>query len=142
MMLGVFSFKSIISNYMNYRIVIVDDAPFVREVIGHLLKNTEFDIVGEASDGEEALRVALDTKPDLIIMDIVMPIKSGIQAAREIIEQLPNTRIVACSTESSEAVVAMAIEAGCCDYVVKPFERESFLSILRSAMKKQKEESL
>jgi two-component system chemotaxis response regulator CheY len=119
---------------MNYRVVIVDDAPFVREVLAHILRPTEFQVVDEASDGEEAVTKVLEAKPDLVIMDIVMPKKSGIQATLEIREQNQNIKIVACSTEGSEAIVARAIEAGCCDFIVKPFEAAALIKTLRSAV--------
>lgn len=121
---------------MNYRVVIVDDAPFVREVFAHILKSTEFQIVDEASDGEEAVTKVLESKPDVVIMDIVMPKKSGLQATVEILEKQPNIKIVACSTEGSEAIIARAIEAGCCDFVLKPFEASKLIQTLRSAVKK------
>ncbi len=124
---------------MNYRVVIVDDAPFVREVFVHILKNTEFQVVDEASDGEEAVIKILEAEPDLVIMDIVMPKKSGIQATIEILKHNPNIKIIACSTEGSEAVIARAIDAGCCDYVVKPFEAAQILKTLRSAVIKNME---
>src|SRR5688572_2082040 len=124
---------------MNYRVVIVDDAPFVREVLAHILKATEFQVVDEASDGAEAVTKVLEAKPDLVIMDIVMPQKSGIQATIEILAQNPNIKIVACSTEGSETIVARAIEAGCCDFVVKPFEASHLIKVLRSAVQKKME---
>ncbi len=124
---------------MNYRVVIVDDAPFVREVLTHILKPTEFQVVDEASDGAEAVTKILEANPHLVIMDIVMPQKSGIQATIEILAQNPNIKIVACSTEGSETIVAKAIEAGCCDFVVKPFEVAKLLKTLRSAVQKSVE---
>ena len=124
---------------MNYRVVIVDDAPFVREVLAHILKPTEFQVVDEASDGVEAVLKVLEAKPDLVIMDIVMPQKSGIQATVEILEQNPSIKIVACSTEGSETIIARAIDAGCCDFVVKPFEASHLLKTLRSAVQKKME---
>ena len=124
---------------MNYRVVIVDDAPFVREVFAHILKSTEFQIVDEASDGEEGVIKVLESNPDIVIMDIVMPKKSGIQATQEILAQNANIKIIACSTEGSETIIARAIEAGCCDYIVKPFESALLLKALRSAVQKNME---
>lgn len=115
---------------MAVKLVIVDDAPFIREVIRHALTDENVQIVGEARDGVEAVEVVLRTRPDLVFMDLVMPRMSGIEAAREISEQLPETRIVACSTLDQEAMVMKALEAGCSHYIVKPFKKEDLLRAL------------
>lgn len=121
---------------MGYRVMIVDDAPFVREVLGQILRTHKFEVVGEAADGEEAVQMASELKPELIIMDIVMPKKSGIQATQEILSLHPSVKIVACSTEGSENIVTKAIEAGCCDFIVKPFEQAQLINTLNKAMQK------
>ncbi|MEQ1876948.1 MAG: response regulator [Bdellovibrionia bacterium] len=115
---------------MAVRILVADDAAFIREVLNQIIAKAGFKLVGEATDGVEAVEIALREKPDVIIMDIVMPNKSGIQAAGEILEKLPETKIIACTTEGQESMVFKALEAGCCDYVTKPFKVEQMIQII------------
>ncbi len=118
------------------RLLIVDDAPFIREVIKHQLQDTDVFVVGEAADGEEAVLRARDLQPDIILMDLVMPNCNGLDATRRIHQDFPETRILACSTEASEEMVFEAMEAGCCDFIAKPFTSEQLLFALRGLMRR------
>ncbi len=120
---------------MGIKLLLADDAPFIREVIANILKGSEFEIIGEAGDGVEALELASQRHPDVILMDIVMPKMSGIEASVEILKKLPHVKIIACSTIEQETMVMRALEAGCCGYVVKPFKADEILKALRSATK-------
>jgi two-component system chemotaxis response regulator CheY len=115
---------------MSTRVLIVDDAPFIREVLLQLLTHNDFEVVGEAVDGNEAVTLALALKPDLILMDIVMPAKSGIEATIEILAQWPEAVILAFSTENSEHMVMKAMEAGCRDFIAKPFNASELIQQL------------
>jgi two-component system chemotaxis response regulator CheY len=118
---------------MAIKLVIVDDAPFIREVLHHIFANTEVEVVGEARDGQEAVETCLRLRPQVVLMDIVMPKKSGIEAATEILKELPETRVVACSTVDQNSMVLRALDAGCCNYVTKPFKAEDVLKAVRNA---------
>jgi CheY-like chemotaxis protein len=118
------------------RLLLVDDAPFIREVIKHLLQNSSVTVVGEACDGQEAIEMAADLKPDVILMDLAMPRCSGIEATRRILEDMPDVRILACSTEATEDIIFAALEAGCVDFIAKPFSSEELLSALRVPLRK------
>lgn len=118
---------------MGIRLVIVDDAPFIREVLRHTFQNTEIEVVGEAVDGEEAIEVVTRLRPSVVLMDIVMPKKSGIEATIEIIKKMPDIKIVACSTVDQNSMIMRALEAGCCNYVTKPFRAEDVINAVRSA---------
>jgi len=118
---------------MGLKLVIVDDAPFIREAIRSLIEKTEIQLVGEAADGEEAVRVVARLKPDVVLMDMVLPKKNGIDATKEILEKNPNIKIVACSTEGQEGLLMRAIDAGCCNFVSKPFKAEELLKVIRKA---------
>lgn len=122
---------------MSQKILIVDDAAFVREVLTQILQKHGFEVIGEAQNGAEAVEMASSKKPDLILMDIVMPVKSGIQAAEEILKASPNLPIIACSTEGGEAMVSKAIGAGCVDFVVKPFQIDNLISTIKAVLKKK-----
>jgi two-component system, chemotaxis family, chemotaxis protein CheY len=121
---------------MGLRILVADDAAFIREVLIQIISKGGFQLVGEATDGAEAVEMALREKPDVIIMDIVMPVKSGIQATQEILEILPETRIIACTTEGQESMVFKALEAGCCDYITKPFKVQQMINVIRGTQVK------
>lgn len=128
--------EQVYNGKMSVRILVADDAAFIREVLTQIIAKAGFELVGEASDGAEAIEIALREKPDVIIMDIVMPNKSGIQATQEILEKLPRTRIIACTTEGQESMVFKALEAGCCDYVTKPFKVQQIIDLIRNSAAK------
>ncbi len=118
---------------MGIKLVIVDDAPFIREVLRHIFEMTEIEVIGEAQDGTEAVALARRLRPQIVLMDIVMPKMSGIEAAGEILKEFPGTKIIACSTLDQNNMVMRALEAGCCNYITKPFKSEEVLAAVRSA---------
>lgn len=124
---------------MLQRVLIVDDAAFVREVLTQILQKHGFEVCGEAQNGMEAVEMATSKNPDLILMDIVMPVKSGIQATEEILKTYPDMPIIACSTEGGEVMVARAIGAGCVDFVVKPFQIENLIATIKKVLSKKRE---
>lgn len=127
---------------MSIKLVIVDDAPFIRESIRHLLSGSDFLCVGEASSGIEAIKIITQTRPDVVLMDLVLPEKNGIDVTREVMSVLPNLKIVACSTEGQKEMTIKALEAGCCQFVVKPFTKEKLITALKYAVNSEKEAEL
>lgn len=115
------------------RLLVVDDAPFVREIVRHSLRATQVEIVGEAEDGKEAVALAAQLKPDVILMDIVLPLQNGIEAAKEILSQNPKQKIVAFSTNDTESIILKTLEAGCVSFLPKPFQREELLAAVEQA---------
>ena len=120
---------------MGIKLVIVDDAPFILEVVRHIAKKTDIEIVGEAKTGVEAIEVVLGSSPDVVLMDIVMPEMSGIEATKEILLKNPNLKIIACSTLDNEVMIMKAIDAGCWDYIVKPFNQEQLIHKITATVK-------
>lgn len=119
---------------MTKRVLIVDDAVFMRNMIRDIFSSGGFDVVGEAANGLEAVEKYRELKPDLITMDIVMPFKSGIEATREIVAGDPRAIVVMCSALGQESLVMEAIEAGATDFIVKPFKEDEVLAIVRKVL--------
>lgn len=119
---------------MAKRVLIVDDAVFMRNMIRDIFTGGGFEVVGEAANGLEAVEKYREFKPDLITMDIVMPFKSGIEATREIVAQDANAVVVMCSALGQESLVMEAIEAGATDFIVKPFKEDEVLAIVRKVL--------
>ena len=124
---------------MTIEILIADDAPFIREIVKQVFKDTDVKIIGEAADGEEIVKLATAKKPHVILMDLVMPKKSGIEATKEIKVLSPETKVIAFSTIDQNSMVLKALEAGCCDYVTKPFKSEDLVRSVYAAVKKANE---
>lgn len=121
---------------MGIKLVIIDDAPFIREAVRVIADKAGIEFVGEASDGVEAVDLVLKKQPDVVLMDMVLPKKNGIEAAKEILAARPETKIVACSTEGQEAMLVRAIDAGCVNFVSKPFKSEDLVKALKEAAAK------
>ena len=119
---------------MNKRVLIVDDAVFMRNMIRDIFGSGGFEVVGEAANGLEAVEKYKELKPDLTTMDIVMPFKSGIEATREIVKHDARAVVVMCSALGQESLVMEAIEAGASDFVVKPFKGEDVLGVVRKVL--------
>ena len=102
------------------KVLLVDDHEIMRDGLREVLQRSgAFDVVGEAGDGETAVRVAQSVRPDVVIMDVMMPIKSGIDACREISETLPSTRVLILTASSEEDAVMEALTAGAVGYLQK-----------------------
>lgn len=119
---------------MAKRVLIVDDAIFMRNMIKDIFAGSGYEVVGEAANGLEALERYKELAPDLTTMDIVMPFKSGIEATREIVKHDPRAVIVMCSALGQESLVMEAIEAGASDFVVKPFKAEDVLAVVKKVL--------
>lgn len=119
---------------MNKRVLIVDDAVFMRNMIREILSGAGFEVVGEAGNGVEAVDRWRELRPDVTTMDIVMPFRSGIEATREIVDTSPGAVVVMCSALGQESLVMEAIEAGASDFIVKPFKPEEVLGVVRKVL--------
>jgi len=116
---------------MAVRVLIADDAMFMREMIKDIVEQAGYEVVGEAGNGLEAVEKYRELKPDLTTMDIVMPLKSGIEAVREIAGEFADARIVMCSALGQDSLVVEALEAGARDFIVKPFKADQVLEVLK-----------
>jgi two-component system nitrate/nitrite response regulator NarL len=113
------------------RILIADDHSLFRDGITSLLKASGFEVVGEARDGEQAVRETLKLKPDIVLMDLNMPVMNGLQALRQIRASLPNTKVVMLTISDSHEDLVSAIENGAYGYLLKSLDSQSFIASLR-----------
>jgi len=112
-------------------VLIVDDAALMRKMLRDMLADTDFEIIGEATNGAEAIAKCAALKPDLVLMDIMMPDVSGVDAVKEIVAADSQVRIVICSVLGQQDVVMEALRAGACDFVVKPFNASKIREALQ-----------
>ena len=112
---------------MGKKILLVDDAAFMRMMIKNTLTQNGYTDIIEASDGMEGLDKCLSENPDLVLMDITMPNLDGIEALRKLKEVQPSTRVVMCSALGQEKMVLEAIKLGAEDFIVKPFKPERIM---------------
>ena len=113
-------------------VMLVDDHQVMRDLLRDALEHTgEFQVVAQASDGEEALKVAAEAAPDVIVMDVIMPVMDGIDACREITELLPGTRVLMLTASNEQDAIVRAIAAGATGYLQKYSGKEQLLATLR-----------
>jgi two-component system, chemotaxis family, chemotaxis protein CheY len=125
---------------MSIRVLIADDAAYMREMLRDILTSGGYDIVAEASDGEEAVAAYREHSPDLVTLDIVMPRKSGLEALREILQGDPGACVVMCSALGQDALVRDMLQAGAKGYIVKPFKPDQVLEAIGEARHKAEPE--
>lgn len=121
---------------MAAKILIVDDAAFMRMMLKDILSKNGFDVVGEAGNGLEATQKYSELAPDLVTMDITMPEMDGISAVKEIRGKDPKAVVVMCSAMGQQSMVIEAIQAGAKDFIVKPFQPERVIDAVQRALTK------
>lgn len=116
---------------MALRVMVVDDALFMRNMLKDIFGRAGYEVVAEAENGEMVLELYQETKPDLVTMDIVMPKKSGIEALQDIMAENPEACVVMVSALGQDSLVLDAVESGAKDFIVKPFNEEKVLEIVK-----------
>lgn len=117
---------------MEKKILIVDDAMFMRKSIRKILSEGGYANVEEARDGDEAIAMFGEYSPDLVLLDITMPGRSGLEVLEEILRQDEDAAVVMRSAMGQETVIQKAIVMGARDFIVKPFKKDEFLRIVDS----------
>jgi len=121
------------------KVLIVDDAAFTRNMLKNIISKVgEIEIIGEASNGFEAISLYKKLNPDLVTMDLVMPEKGGIEATEEILKINPKALIVVVSALGQEALVLEAAKKGAKDFIQKPFKTEQILEVMDRILKNKK----
>lgn len=103
-------------------VLVVDDALFMRVAISNMFKEWGYEVVGEAENGLEAIELYKVLKPDLVTMDVTMPIMSGIDAVKAIMPEFPEAKIVMITALGQQRLIREALENGAKDFITKPFE--------------------
>ncbi|MDR0853985.1 MAG: response regulator [Clostridiales Family XIII bacterium] len=116
------------------KIMIVDDAAFMRMMIKENLKKAGFSEFIEAGNGEEAVELFAEAKPDLVLLDITMPVKDGLTALQEIRGADEDARVVMCSAMGQENMVIEAVKLGAMDFIVKPFKPERLVQTVKNVL--------
>lgn len=113
------------------KVLIVDDAAFMRMMLKDILTKAGYEIVGEAANGNEAFEKYQESKPDLVTMDITMPVCDGIAGLKQIIAADPSAKIIMCSAMGQQAMVIESIQSGAKDFIVKPFQPQRVLEAVK-----------
>jgi two-component system chemotaxis response regulator CheY len=119
---------------MAINVLIVDDLAFIKIVLRDILEKSGFRVVGEASNGEEAITMYQDKRPDAVLMDITMPGMDGLTALKRIREIDPGARVIICSALGQQRLIVQAIQLGARDFIVKPFQPQRVISSLKKAL--------
>ncbi len=119
---------------MGKRILIVDDAAFMRMMIKNIVTKNGYEVVAEAENGQAAVELYKEHKPDLVTMDITMPEMNGIEGVKAIRSVDPDANIIMCSAMGQQAMVMEAIKAGAKDFIVKPFQQDRILQAIERVL--------
>lgn len=117
------------------KVLVAEDSARMRSILKDLLLRNGYEIAGEAENGEEAVRFFNELRPDIVIMDIVMPGMSGIEAMKAIRMDDPKARVVMASSLGQQHLVIEALRAGAVDFFIKPLQAEAVIGALRNALK-------
>jgi two-component system chemotaxis response regulator CheY len=119
---------------MAVNVLIVDDLAFIKIVLRDIIEKAGFRVVGEASNGEQAITMYQDTRPDVVLMDITMPGMDGLTALKKIREIDEAARVIICSALGQQQLMVQAIQLGAKDFIVKPFQPQRVVSALKKAL--------
>lgn len=119
---------------MEPRILIADDAAFMRRMLRNILQEGGFEVIGEADTGVKAVEFYKELKPDVVTMDITMPEMDGLNALKEIITFDPDAKVLMCSAMNQHTIVVEAIKLGAVDFIEKPFETDQVVKAINKVL--------
>ena len=120
---------------MKQKVLIVDDSYYMRTMLKNLLADAGYEVVGEAPNGEEAVKLARSVNPQLITLDVILPDTTGLEVLKQIKKETPDMKVVMVSAMGQEMVVNEAIQNGAQAYLVKPFNEEKVLEVVENVFK-------
>lgn len=115
---------------MSKKVLVVDDAAFMRKLLKNIIKEQGFDVIGEGSNGLEAVELIESLNPEILFIDITMPMLDGVSAIEKIREKNKQVKIIVCSAMASQEMVIKSIKVGADDFVQKPFTEEKIIEAL------------
>jgi DNA-binding NarL/FixJ family response regulator len=120
---------------MSLRVLVADDHILVRQGFRAILEREGFEVVGEATDGHEAIRLAQALNPDVAVLDLIMPLLNGVDAAREVLKVCPRTRVILLTMHTEEHLVVAALRAGIRGYLVKTQATDDLVQAIRDVIR-------
>ena len=114
-------------------VLIADDSEFMRNLLREILEE-DHTVVGEVENGVEAVEAFTEAEPDLVMMDIVMPIRDGIEATGEIKSANPDANVIMCTSVGQEEKMKQAVKAGADGYITKPFQKPSVMEAIQDVI--------
>ncbi len=120
---------------MSKKVLVVDDSPLVRNLIKKALaQSSDFSVVGEASNGKEAVELAQKLNPDIITMDVTMPVMDGLEAAKAVLSKDKNVKVLLLSAMGDEDLLSQAAKIGIRHALQKPFKAEQLIDALKKLL--------
>lgn len=116
------------------KVMIVDDAAFMRNMLKNIMLESGFEVICEATNGLEAIQQYSQYQPDVVTMDITMPDMDGVKAVTEIMKRHPEAKIIMCSAMGQQKMVLDAIHAGAKDFIVKPFQKDRVMQSILNVL--------
>lgn len=122
--------KQIGEKEMGLKVLLVDDSAFMRNLLKKLIAEAGGEVVGEGENGQDGIAKFESLNPDVVFMDIMMPVMNGLDALKAIMSKNSSAKVVMCTSVGQEKVVAEAVEAGASDFIVKPFTKDDVTAVL------------
>lgn len=115
-------------------VLIVDDSRTSRRILRSILSENGYDVIGEAADGQTGYEKYIELKPDLVTLDITMPVLDGLGALEKIMELNKNANVVMVTAAGQKSKMVEAIKLGAAEFIQKPFEPEQILSVIKTVI--------
>ena len=119
---------------MGIDVLIADDLKFIKLVLRELVEKAGFRVVGEASNGQEAVDLYENKRPDVVLMDITMPKMDGLAALKRILQLDPEANVIMCSALGQQSLIVQALQLGARDFIVKPFREERVVAAIKNTL--------
>ena len=119
---------------MGIDVLIADDLKFIKLVLRELIEKAGFRVVGEASNGQEAVELYQNKRPDVVLMDITMPKMDGLTALKQILKLDPGAKVIMCSALGQQTLIVQALQLGAKDFIVKPFREERVVAAIKNIL--------
>ena len=116
------------------KILLVDDLSFMRDALRYIVEKSNMDVLGEAANGREAVKMYMELEPDIVLMDITMPVMDGLESLKRIRQYDPFAKVIMCSALGQQKYIIKAIQLGAGDFIIKPFQAERILSAINKAV--------